>query len=377
MKAARLHLLSEEKRLLWHLRTKGPMPRTELALSLQVSNSALTKLSHKLISLGLVEERAAPEAPEAPARGRPTIPLGISAQGGFAAGATMHMGVLEIALVDFAGGIIALELEQVGAPDPLEFAAILEERINTLCVRHRLLGMRFLGIGVGVPGAPTTRHGELWHTVKELPGWRNVPLRQLLDDALGTSVLLENDANAAGLAEYYLGSAARRASTVVVIVLGYGIGAGVIEDGRLIKGEFGGAGEIGRLYPGDLPRPSTLDLLSMLRQAGCPIGSVANFEALTQDYDHVIDAWLDRAAGQLEPLVNGAIAWFDPDDIVFSSPLPVSVVMRLAGRLNARPLCWPEERPRGQVRVSALGGSAIALGAALLPIHAATALVFH
>jgi hypothetical protein len=40
-------------------------------------------------------------------------------------------------------------------------------------------------------------------------------------------------------------------------------------------------------------------------------------------------------------------------------------------------LCWPEERPRGQVRVSALGGSAIALGAALLPIHAATALVFQ
>ena len=150
MRAARLHLLSEEKRLLWQLRTKGPMARTELALSLQVSNSALTKLSHKLISLGLVEER---EALEAPARGRPTIPLGIASQGGFAAGATMHMGVLEIALVDFAGGLIALSSEQVGTPDPLEFAAILEQRINALCVRHRLLGMRFLGIGVGVPGA--------------------------------------------------------------------------------------------------------------------------------------------------------------------------------------------------------------------------------
>jgi len=374
MRAARLHLLSEEKRLLWQLRTKGPMARTELALSLQVSNSALTKLSHKLISLGLVEER---EALEAPARGRPTIPLGIASQGGFAAGATMHMGVLEIALVDFAGGLIALSSEQVGAPDPLEFAAILERRINALCVHHRLLGMRFLGIGVGVPGASTTRHGELWHTVKELPGWSNVPLRQMLDDALGTSVLLENDANAAGLAEYYLGGAARRASTVVVIVLGYGIGAGVIEDGRLIKGEFGGAGEIGRLYPGELPRPSTLDMLSMLRQAGCPIESVANFDLLTAGHDAVIEAWLDRAAGQLESLVNGAIAWFDPDDIVFSSPLPVSIVTRLAARLNAMPLCWPEQRARGQVRVSALGGSAIALGAALLPIHAATALVFQ
>jgi predicted NBD/HSP70 family sugar kinase len=374
MHTARLHLLTEEKRLLLALRTAGPLPRTELAMALQVSNSALTKLSHNLLSLGLVEER--PMA-AAPARGRPTIPLGIAADGGFGAGATVHKGVLEIALVDFAGGVIALASEQVGTPDPREFAAILEARTSDLCVRHRLLGRRFLGIGVGVPGPATTRTGERWHTVEELPGWRDVPLRQMLDDALRTPVMLENDANAAALAEYYLNGKIGTASTVVVILLGYGIGAGVIEDGRLVKGGFGGGGEIGILYPGALPRPSTMDLLAVLREAGCAIESVASFDALTTGFEHVIDAWLDRAAVQLEALVNSAIAWFDPDDIVFSSPLPAVVVGRLADRLNALPLRWPGFRERGRVRVSTLGGSAIALGAALLPIHAATALVLR
>jgi len=371
MKAARLNLLSEEKRLLWQLRTRGPMPRSELALSLQVSNSALTKLSHNLISLGLVEER---DALEAPTRGRPTIPLGISAQGGFAAGATVHKGVLEIALVDFSGEIIALVSEQVGTPGPVEFAAIVQGHLDVLSVRHRLLGQRFFGIGVGLPGSPRTRKGDSWHTVKELPGWNSVPLGQILGDTLGTAVLLENDANAAALAEYYLSSAGRKASTVVVVLLGYGIGAGVIEDGRLVRGGFGGAGEIGMLYPGHLPRPSTLDLLSVLGEAGCPIDSVARFDELTAGFEAVVEAWLDRAAAQLEALVNSAIAWFDPEDIVFSSPLPASVVRRLAARLNALPLCWTTERPAGQIRISALGGSAIALGAALLPIHAATTL---
>lgn len=115
----------------------------------------------------------------------------------------------------------------------------------------------------------------------------------------------------------------------------------------------------------------------MLRAAGCPIESVARFDELTAGYTGVIEEWLDRAASQLEGLVNGAIAWFDPHDVVFSSPLPEWVLARLAARLNALPLRWPEYRTRGQIRVSKLGGSAIALGAALLPIHAATALVFQ
>jgi predicted NBD/HSP70 family sugar kinase len=373
MRASRLHLVSEEKRLLRHLRSKGPLPRTELALALQVSNSALTKLSHNLISLGLIEELPATEPP---VRGRPTVPLAISPAGGFAAGATVHKGVLEIALVDLAGGVISLTSEQVGAPDPIQFANILEERIHELSIKHKLLGMRFLGIGVGVPGPAISRKGDRWHTVKELPGWRDVPLRQILDEALGTAVLLENDAKAAALAEYYLDGTIGKAATVVVILLGYGIGAGVIEDGQLVKGEFGGAGEIGRLYPIEQPRPTTLDLISMLQQAGCPIQSVAQFGELTAGYEDVIEQWLDRASGQLEFLVNSAIAWFDPDNIVFSSPLPESITSRLADRLNALPLRWPSYRERGQVRVSKLGGSAIAMGAALLPIHAATAQLY-
>lgn len=372
MQVTRLNLLWEEKRLLWQLRARGPLARTELALALQISNSTVTKLAQNLINLQLVDERPATEIPS---RGRPAIPLGISTRGGFGAGAAIHKGVLEIALVDFAGTVIALFSEQVGEQGPVEFAAILQDRLHALCVEHRLFGMRFLGIGLGVSGPPLSREGERWHTVKELPGWRDVPLRKVLSDAVGTPVLLENDAKAAALAEYYLNGVVGKASTVVVILLGHGIAAGVIEDGRLIKGEYGAAGEIGRLYPGDLPRPTTLDLLSMLHEAGCPIESVAGFEELVVGYEHVVDAWLERASNQLEGLVNGAIAWYDTDNIVFLSPLPASLLVRLVAKLNDMPLRWPDQRQRGEIRVSTLGGSAIALGAALLPIHAATALV--
>ncbi|WP_205746823.1 ROK family protein [Duganella callida] len=359
--------------MLWHLRTKGPTPRTELSLALQVSNSALTKLSRNLISLGLVEEQASTDAG---GRGRPIVPLAISANGGFAVGATVHKGVLEIALVDYAGGIISLTSEEVGAPDPLAFARLLEQRITELSVRHKLLGGRFLGVGVGLPGPPRGRDGDRWNIVNDLPGWRNVPLRQILDEALGLPTMLENDANVSALAEYYLNDTVRRSSTVVVLLLGYGIGAGVIEDGRLLKGEFGGFGDIGGLYPMDQPRPTTMDLMSVLRAAGCAIESVANFDEVTVGQEALIEHWLERAAGQLESVVNSAISWFDPGEIIFSSPLPESIMVRLAARLNRGQLRWPEHRPASDIRVSRLGGSSIALGAALLPIHASTAVAF-
>ena len=374
MKIAQLNLNSEEKRLLWHLRTQGPTPRTELSTVLQVSNSALTKLARNLLNIGLLEEL---DSPDAQGRGRPTVPLAISAVGGFAVGATVHKGVLEVALVDYAGGIISKTSEEIGAPSPAEFARHLEDRIADLFVKHRLMGMRFLGIGVGIPGAALSRDGDRWHVVQELPGWRNVPLRQIFDEALGVTVLLENDAGAAALAEYYLGGSMRRTSTVVVFLLGYGIGAGVIEDGRLIKGEFGGSGEIGMLYPGNQPRPSTMDLLAMLQGAGCDITSVAHFEEATVGYEDLIERWLVRASDQIEPVVQSAIAWFDPGEIIISSPLPEALMARLATKLSRGRLDWAAQRQPSEIRVSKLGGSSTALGAALLRIHASTAMSYR
>lgn len=369
MNIGRLNLSSEAKHLLWHLRTKGPTARTELSLAMDVSNSTVTKLSHELLNLSLVEELVSPEAPR---RGRPTIPLTISPEGGYTVGATIHKGVLEIAFVDFSGGLISMTTETIGTPDPADFAQLLDQRIIEQSVKHRLLGKRFLGVGIGIPGPALARDGKRWHVVTDLPGWRDVPLRQILDDTLGLRVMLENDANAAALAEYYRGGPVRQSSTVIVILLGYGVGAGVMEDGRLLRGGLGSAGEIGILYPSDRPRPTTLDLLALLREAGCEIDSVADFDEQTRDYEDVIARWLDRAAEQLEAALNSAIAWFDPAEVILSGSLPFSLLTRLSSRLNNGRLIRGDHRSACVVRVSDLGRSSIALGAALLPIHALT-----
>ncbi|MDY0957253.1 ROK family transcriptional regulator [Sphingomonas sp. CFBP8993] len=373
MKYPALSLLDEEKRLLWQLRTHGAQPRSTLAAALQISNSAATRLTKSLIGQGLIEEMTS-EAP--PGRGRPTVPLRISAAGGYTFGLALYAGILEIAVVDYAGGVIALTSETIELTDPAGFARHVDRRIHDLTLEHRLLGRRLYGVGFSAPGPALSRDGNRWSIVRNLPGWKNAPLREIFEQTLQLPIWIENDATAAALAEYYLGGLIGRCTTAIVILLGHGIGAGIIHEGRLMRGEAGGAGEIGMFYPGDRPRPTTLDLIATLRAAGCGVESLANFAGTIAGYQAVIDRWLDRAADQLVATINSAIAWLEPGAIRLMSPLPAAIMQGLAERLNRRDIIWGEHGIESDVghravTISRLGGAGAALGAALLPIHAA------
>ncbi|QGP80140.1 ROK family transcriptional regulator [Sphingobium sp. CAP-1] len=362
----------DQRRILQMLRKSGPLSRSALATGLEISGTALTRLSRDLLSLGLVEE--VPSA-EAQGRGRPAVPLRLAGNGGYAVGATAHEGRLDIALVDFTGATIASHHEAVEPINPYAFARMVRRITHELVDRHGLLGRRMLGMGVAVPGPPFSPDGDRWNVVDVLPDWRDAPLRDILSAEMDWPLWIENDANAAAIAEYYLGGLMRDFSTVVVLLLGFGIGAGVIVDGRLVRGQFGVAGEIGCLFPVHLPRPSPLDLLATLRGNGCDLSSVADIDFTAVDQVPVIETWLDRAAGQLEAVCNTAFAWLDPGAIVLAGTLPPAILKGLATRLHGASLVTTMCQRRPPVQISNLCNSPITSGAALLPIHALSAAI--
>lgn len=98
-------------------------------------------------------------------------------------------------------------------------------------------------VGVGAPGILSHKKGVVI-APPNLPGWRNVPIVKRLADASGLQVNLENDANNAAYAEFIRG-AGRGSSNMVLLTIGTGIGGGVILDGRLFRGAFENAGELG------------------------------------------------------------------------------------------------------------------------------------
>lgn len=100
------------------------------------------------------------------------------------------------------------------------------------------------GVGVGCPGVVDNKEGVIKHLSNM--GMTNAPLRQMLKERLGDKkISIENDANAAALAEYKLYG--ENASSFIFITLGTGIGGGIIIDGKIYSGFNGAGAELGHM----------------------------------------------------------------------------------------------------------------------------------
>jgi len=101
------------------------------------------------------------------------------------------------------------------------------------------------GIGIGVPSVVDVKQGIVYK-VANIPSWRKVHLRDIIENRLGTKVYVNNDANCFAIGEKYFGQA-RDYSNVGGIVIGIGFGAGIVFNGHLYSGSHCGAGEFGSI----------------------------------------------------------------------------------------------------------------------------------
>ena len=117
--------------------------------------------------------------------------------------------------------------------------------INSLIKDNKLTKKQVLGIGIGVPG-PTNYQKGIVHFLPNIPGWREVKLKTILENKLNLHVRVDNDAKVMTLAEYKFGHA-RNFKNVLCLTLGTGVGGGIIIGGSLYRGQDNAAGEIGHL----------------------------------------------------------------------------------------------------------------------------------
>lgn len=104
---------------------------------------------------------------------------------------------------------------------------------------------RLRGIGLAIPGTLNVYEGIVYSS-PNLPDWHHVNIRAILQMEFALPVYMNNDANAAALGEYYFGQG-KGCDNFIYVTISTGVGAGIIENGRLLLGEYGQAAEVGHM----------------------------------------------------------------------------------------------------------------------------------
>jgi len=162
-------------------------------------------------------------------------------------------------------------------------------------------------VGVSVPGPADTSRGLLLNP-PNLPTWHDAPIGAALHAAFGVEIRVENDANAAALAEHEFG-AGRGVRNMVYLTMSTGIGGGVIADGELLRGAFGAAGEVGHIPIESPGAPCACGLTGCLEAYVGGNAWRTRLRAVTPETSSVFErAGGDRAAIRPEHLVAAAQA---------------------------------------------------------------------
>jgi glucokinase len=135
-----------------------------------------------------------------------------------------------------------LQSRKVGVPQGGSEVAVLEAIYEAI---DPLFSTKIAGIGVGVPSVVDVERGIVYD-VQNIPSWKEVPLKKILEARYKVPVYLNNDANCFAIGEQYFGEG-RNYANFVALIIGTGIAGGLVLHDQLYNGFNGGAGEFGML----------------------------------------------------------------------------------------------------------------------------------
>jgi glucokinase len=148
-------------------------------------------------------------------------------------------------LADSEGRIIStVRVDTQAKLGPDKVIANIIKSISLAAKQARIPLSRISKIGIGAPGPILGQ--AIVVSPPNLPGWRNVNIKSILQKELKKKIYVENDANAAAFGEFRFG-AGKGFKNLIYITLSTGIGGGIIIDGKAYTGSIGTAGEIGHM----------------------------------------------------------------------------------------------------------------------------------
>jgi predicted NBD/HSP70 family sugar kinase len=368
--AARPQLIRalNEQLLLSHIRQVGPCSRADLARISGLSKPTVSQALANVERSGLV--RIAGQRTGVP--GRSALLYEIRPDAGFVLGLDIGHHYLRGALADLTGEIRAKHSARTKAASVRGRVAELIGLADSLCADAGVARSDITQTVIGSPGVYDPRRGAMALT-GGLAGLARPAVLAGLREAFGPDLVLENDVDAAALAERALGHG-REFSSFAFVWIGSGIGLGLVLDGRLHRGAHGVAGEIAYMPISepqgadeqDARRRGTLEaagsasaVVRAARRAGMrgPVSALRVFEAAARG-DERATAVVAAEARLVAKAISAVVTVVDPELVVLGGGIGQAPGFAAAVTAELRSISpvLPE------VRVSALGTDVVVDG---------------
>lgn len=230
------------RRIVAALRERGRLSQAELARLTGLSRTTVHSLVRELREQGMLGEVAA--ASPAGRGGRPGTQLVLSDSSRRVLGVDFGHSHVRVAVADLAHDVLAERRRALDVDHHAAQALDLAAELAGQVLEEAGVGLdQVVGAGIGVPGPVDRRRGTVG-SATILPGWVGLRVAAAMEERLKLPVQIENDANLGALAELRWG-AGHNSQSFAYIKAATGIGAGLVVDGRLLRGASGTAGEIG------------------------------------------------------------------------------------------------------------------------------------
>jgi glucokinase len=266
---------------------------------------------------------------------------------------------------------------RVALPTPEEGGqAVIEAMAQATRAAMDVAGVEIKAIGLGTPGPLDFRQGLIKFT-PNIANFTNFPIQSLLEQATGYRVFMENDANAAALAEHLLG-AARGAQSTLFMTVSTGVGGGFVWGNKVLRGANGQGAEIGHItmQPGGPfcgcgldgclealvtgPAMERMALASFNRQ----MGTRELFGLFQQDHPRASRIVL-QAAGWVGVALASLVKCYDPEVIVLGGGIALNAGPAYLAEVTRTYQRYLEGWITPPVHLAKLGNEAGLLGAAL------------
>ncbi|MFC0523626.1 ROK family protein [Pontibacillus salicampi] len=223
------------------IREEGPISRAEIAKRTSLTPPTVSNLVKELITTEFVIETNQGESKG----GRKPTYLEINGNRFFVIGIDVGHFHMKFVVTNLFGEVVdRITLPLDPKPDAEQILHTMEEGIHTVIQQGQATAGDYLGIGVGMHGIVDVERGISLYA----PSFQthDIAIRERLEDTFQMMVKVENDAKTMTLGEFWFGNGMEDGN-VVGVNIGYGIGAGIINDGTLFQGENFIAGEIGHM----------------------------------------------------------------------------------------------------------------------------------